>query len=91
MQIGSGLQNKLLEAMAMKLPCITTSLANNALGANRDTEILVGNNANEIAAHIVNLLNDKILFDKISLGGNEFVKKKYSWEKVILKLEEVIK
>ena len=33
LQIGTGLQNKLLEAMAMKIPCITSSLANNAIGA----------------------------------------------------------
>jgi glycosyltransferase involved in cell wall biosynthesis len=32
MQISIGLQNKLLEAMAMQIPCITSSLANNALG-----------------------------------------------------------
>ena len=31
MFIGSGLQNKLLEAMAMGIPCITTELANKAL------------------------------------------------------------
>ena len=32
MRVGTGLQNKLLEAMAMQLPCVTTPLANNALG-----------------------------------------------------------
>jgi len=31
--IGTGLQNKLLEAMAMELPCITTELVNNSLKA----------------------------------------------------------
>ena len=30
MRVGTGLQNKLLEAMAMQLPCVTTTLANNA-------------------------------------------------------------
>jgi len=33
MRIGTGLQNKLLEAMAMQIPCITTPLANDALQA----------------------------------------------------------
>ena len=33
MQIGTGLQNKLLEAMAMRMPCVTSALANNAVGA----------------------------------------------------------
>ena len=39
MQIGTGLQNKLLEAMSMRLPCITSSLCNAALGAIEGTEI----------------------------------------------------
>ena len=34
MFIGTGLQNKLLEAMSMGIPCVTTQLANNALLAN---------------------------------------------------------
>ncbi|HXB13638.1 MAG TPA: glycosyltransferase, partial [Bacteroidia bacterium] len=33
MFLSIGLQNKLLEAMAMQIPCITSTLANNALGA----------------------------------------------------------
>jgi glycosyltransferase involved in cell wall biosynthesis len=50
MQIGTGLQNKLLEAMAMQLPCITSPLANAPLGAKNKQEILVGENANEVAS-----------------------------------------
>src|SRR5690606_29011651 len=41
MFIGTGMQNKLLEAMAMGLPCITTPLANNAIQAEHHTNILV--------------------------------------------------
>src|SRR5690606_20190025 len=40
MFIGTGLQNKLLEAMAMGIPCITTPLANNALGADSSSILL---------------------------------------------------
>ena len=42
MFIGTGLQNKLLEAMAMGLPCITTTLANDALLAN-EKQIITDN------------------------------------------------
>ena len=41
MQIGTGLQNKILEAMAMKIPCITSPLAFQALKANDPEDILV--------------------------------------------------
>ena len=59
MRIGTGLQNKLLEAMAMKLPCITTSLVNNALLAEHDKELIVKNEAKEISSYIVELLSNK--------------------------------
>ena len=56
MQIGTGLQNKLLEAMAMGLPCITSSLANNAVGAPPGQAILIGHTPTDYAVHILRLL-----------------------------------
>jgi glycosyltransferase involved in cell wall biosynthesis len=48
MRIGTGLQNKLLEAMAMGIPCVTSPLANNALEAVPGTEILIGKHSGRI-------------------------------------------
>ena len=81
MRIGTGLQNKLLEAMSMKLPCITTPLANNPLGAEDNKEILVGNNEYELADHIITLLTDKEKAEYIAQNGYDFVHRVYDWEK----------
>jgi glycosyltransferase involved in cell wall biosynthesis len=51
MHIGTGLQNKLLEAMACGLPCITTPLCNNALKASSN-EVLLAETAAEFAEKI---------------------------------------
>src|SRR5690606_31251515 len=53
MLLGTGLQNKLLEAMAMKIPCITTSLANNALNAIEDESILIAESPEEFSLKIL--------------------------------------
>ncbi len=90
MRIGTGLQNKLLEAMSMKLPCITTSLANDSLGAKNDSEILVGNTAAELAQHIIKLMSDEITFNNISRKGCNYVNSNYSWKTEISKLEHII-
>lgn len=79
MRIGTGLQNKLLEAMSMRLPCITTSLANNSLHAENGKEILVGNDENELANHIINLLTDKVKADELAQNGYDFVHRVYDW------------
>lgn len=80
MQIGSGLQNKLLEAMAMNIPCVTTSLANNALSATPDKEVLVGDTAEEIAQHIVELLKSETRRNELALNGHRYVTEHYSWD-----------
>ncbi len=86
MQIGTGLQNKLLEAMSMQLPCITSKLANNALGAKHNENILLGNKPEEYSKHIITLLNKKDVYEKISSNGHIFVKKNFDWESVTLPL-----
>ena len=57
MQIGTGLQNKLLEAMAMHMPCVTSALANNAVGAVPGASILIGQEPQDYADHILYLLD----------------------------------
>jgi len=90
MRIGTGLQNKLLEAMSMKIPSITTPLANDALHAKNDGEILVGENADSLAGHILKLLDDPELYNTIKENGYVFVKKNYSWEEATGKLNSLI-
>lgn len=90
MQIGTGLQNKLLEAMAMKLPCVTSRLANNALGAEHNKSALIGETPNEYAQHIASLLDNEELYSLISEQGYNFVKENYTWEGTTKILEKLI-
>lgn len=90
MQIGTGLQNKLLEAMAMKLPCVTSQLANNALGATHQNNILIGNKPGEYAQSVISLLGDKKLSEKIAESGYQFITKNYTWEGSTAILENLI-
>lgn len=90
MQTGSGLQNKLLEAMAMKLPCVTSSIANASLHATDNSNILIGDTAEEVAHHILTLLADKGQRQSISDGGYDFVHSHFSWEAAGHQLEKIL-
>jgi glycosyltransferase involved in cell wall biosynthesis len=90
MQIGSGLQNKLLEAMSMKLPCITSLLANNALGAEDGKDILIGKQPEDFAKLAIELLRNEKLAQDIAAAGHVFVKKSYSWEHSSAELEKLM-
>lgn len=90
MRIGTGLQNKLLEAMSMGLPAITTPLANASLGAKANEEILVGGNAEELAHHIITLLIDQEKAAQIAQAGYDFTNRVYDWGKATEKMESAM-
>ena len=77
--IGTGLQNKLLEAMALGVPCITTSLANNALKAKPDEAILIANSTFEFVDSIMNLLENESKYNDLSTAASQFVKHQFNW------------
>lgn len=89
MFIGTGLQNKLLEAMAMGLPCITTSLANNALGAAPGKEVLIAETADEFTVLINKLLSDDVYYSEIANNGKAFVQKNFVWSETVKMLREI--
>jgi glycosyltransferase involved in cell wall biosynthesis len=91
MQIGTGLQNKLLEAMAMQIPCITSPLANQALQAKENEEILIATTPEEYANHILFLLDHPDKAAKIAKAGYEYTLKNFSWEAETDKIEALLK
>jgi len=90
MQIGTGLQNKLLEAMAMQIPCITSPLANQALHAKENEEILIAESPEEYAHHILTLLDNKEKAVGIALAGYHYVLQNFSWEAETEKIDRLI-
>ena len=90
MRIGSGLQNKLLEAMSMGVPCVTTSLANEALHAESGEQLFLGDTPAELAEAIVRLLTDDALRQQMAASAAQFVRQHFSWESVSLQLERIL-
>lgn len=88
MRLGTGLQNKLLEAMAMNIPAITTPVANASLLAEHNIEVLIGASASELAEKILTLIEDKSLQHKLTENANKFLRKNYRWEACTAALEK---
>lgn len=91
MMTGTGMQNKLLEAMALGTPCITTSLANNAIEGEHMKEVIVADNKEELINACRSLLNDKNLRDSLSSAGKKFIREKYNWQQANATLSELIR
>lgn len=90
MRTGTGLQNKLLEAMAMGLPCLTSSLANNALGAKAGDEILISDSPQGYAEAIEKIFSDVNFYHKIAENGYRFVHRNFNWDVNVDKLNAII-
>ncbi len=90
LNIGTGLQNKLLEAMAMGIPCITSSLVNNALKASDKKEILIGSSPEEYKYLILNLLSDPVKSNSIAAAGKKYVENTFNWTGSTQKLIQLI-
>lgn len=88
--IGTGLQNKLLEAMASGLPCITTPLSNNALGGVDGENILLAEDIETFVEKITEGLVIAGNFSSIARQGKHYIELLYSWEKQTLKLLQLL-
>jgi polysaccharide biosynthesis protein PslH len=91
MRLGTGLQNKLIEAMAMKLPCVTSTLAGKPLeGVQSGREMIICETVSGYAEAIKMLLKTPDVYQQIAENGHQFVKKNYNWEITTAQLEKIM-
>jgi polysaccharide biosynthesis protein PslH len=86
---GAGIQNKILEAMAVELPVVTTSRALLSLGAVADREILLGDAPEEFSAAVLRLLDNSAWGLKVGEAGRLFVRENHDWGKISEQLVEI--
>ncbi len=88
---GAGLQNKLLEAMSMCIPCISTSVTNHSLKAQVNEEIIIADNTESFKQSIFHLLKNETERYTLASKGQTFVHEKYNWEQPNEQLVQIIK
>jgi glycosyltransferase involved in cell wall biosynthesis len=90
LRFASGVQNKVLEAMAMEVPVVTTPVVAAGLCVDGvEPQLVIGHNAGEIATGIVELLANAEERARLSLAGRRFVEAHCSWTRSAEKLENL--
>ena len=89
MRYGVGIQNKVLEAMAMATPIITTSATLGALQVRPGQDLFVGDGPEEIAQHALNLLGNAALREQVGQAGRRYVEEHHDWRMTSQNLAEV--
>ena len=85
-----GIQNKVLEAMAMGKPVISTSNAADGIGAIFEEHLLVTDNPIEFASKVASLMGDQASREQLGVNARSFVKKKFNWKANMDKLDGLL-
>lgn len=89
MRAGSGIQNKILEAMATGTPVVATDYAIGGIRVTHGQDIMVANKPTEFAGRVIELLNNQELRQKMSRNARRLVEENYSWKSSIQQLEKI--
>lgn len=84
---GSGIQNKILEAMACGLPVVSTSQGNSGIKAEDGKDIVLADDIEELAKTIIDLLSADNKRTRIGDSARNMVEKNFSWSSNAQKLE----
>ena len=82
-----GIQNKLLEAMAMGLPVVSTAQGIRGLADDVERSALVADSPSEFAAHVCRLLDDPSLRARLGAAGRRYVEEHHRWDTAARQLE----
>ncbi|MCL6519296.1 MAG: glycosyltransferase [Armatimonadetes bacterium] len=89
LRFASGMQNKVLQSLAMGVPVVMTPAANGGIGACEENGVIVASDPSGMAEAIVCLMRDSDRRKTLGMLGRHYVEKNFTWERSIDSLEEV--
>jgi glycosyltransferase involved in cell wall biosynthesis len=90
LRIARGIQNKLLEAMAMGQSVVATTAAFEGIQATRDADLLIADDPAGFAGAVLSLLRDEDLRTRMGQAARACVESNYTWEDQLAKLDQVL-
>jgi len=78
LRFGGGVRIRTLEGMAMGMPIVTTTIGMDGIGARPGRDLLVGDNAEDFAARVVEVLRSPLLGRRLGERARDFVVSEHS-------------
>jgi len=82
LRLGGGTRLKILEAMALGTPVVSTSKGAEGLDVQHDRDLLIADPPEEFAAAVYKILIDPGLRSSIGNSGRRLVETTYSWDRI---------
>lgn len=86
---GTGIKNKIVEAMAMGMPVVTNSIGAEGLDVQNGRELFIADTAEEIAQAVGQLLENAMLRKKLGTNGQQYVMRSHDWDVVYRAFSEM--
>ena len=90
LRLARGVQNKVLEAMAIGIPVVSTSKANFSINAKDGDHILLADTADDFVGAIIGLLQDHNRQKMLGENARNFVLAENTWEEHMARLENLL-
>jgi len=90
-RFSAGIKGKVLEAMAVGLPVVSTHFGAYGINARHNHQILLADNPYEFSQQVIRLLNDNLLYERLAVNARKLVEEKYDWRKIAHNLDTVYK
>jgi polysaccharide biosynthesis protein PslH len=90
LRIARGLQNKVLEAMAMRVPVIASPAARAGIDAVPGRDLLVASDAGTFADAVVSVLRDGTKRQRYADAGRAYVTVNHDWDRVLRRLDNLV-
>lgn len=89
-RVGAGIQNKVLESMAMGIPVVTSSVGAEGLDAIDGTHFRVADGADGMGKAVLDILESRSAADCLSNNARRLVEERYSWEGMLRSYKSLI-
>ncbi|MGC8748666.1 MAG: glycosyltransferase family 4 protein [Candidatus Kapaibacteriota bacterium] len=81
--VGSGVRMRILEAMAMGLPVVSTSVGAEGINATEDQGLFIGDTSEEFAAKILFLVKNPDLAHRLGIKAKDYIVENHSVQKTL--------
>ena len=90
LMIARGTQNKILEAMGMAVPVVTSPAAAGGVDAEADRHFLVAASASDIAQAVLRIVESPVLRARLASEGRQRMLSHHAWPRAMLRLDSII-
>jgi len=91
LRFGAGIKGKILTSLSFGVPVVTTPIGSEGMDLQAGSDILVAGCSEDFACQLVQLYNDKKLWDRLSHRGLDTIKRRFSPAAVRAGVEQWLK